>query len=98
MWIVRQALDAFCSAAMAQYAILLSVLSQNVCGTEHHSLLTSGYKLPLFVNYSIVLYKLFLTNHTLLGLKERNPLFFHCCYPHPNPSMPVALKINISVI
>lgn len=59
---------------MAQYAILLPVLSRNVCGNGQRTLLTSGYKLPHLVNCSIVVYKYFLTNQPLLDLKERNPL------------------------
>lgn len=58
---------------------------------------TSGYKLALLVNYSIVLCKCFLTNYTLLGLQLHFAwLPFHCSYPHSDPSTPTALQININ--
>lgn len=58
---------------------------------------TSGYKLALLVNYSIMLCKCFLTNYTFLGLKLHFARFpFHCTSPRSDPSTPIALEININ--
>lgn len=58
---------------------------------------TSGYKLALLVNYSIMLCKCFLINYTFLGLKLHFAWFpFHCTSPRSDPSTPIALEININ--